>query len=87
LREKQTTYKFTYFANCNERLRIERINKNQSIMEKNSVNDFDILTQIGKGTYARVILVRYKVDHKLYAMKVVNKQYIIQRKQSHSIMR
>ena len=56
-------------------------------MEKNSVNDFDILTQIGKGTYARVILVRYKVDHKLYAMKVVNKQYIIQRKQSHSIMR
>lgn len=42
-----------------------------------SVDDFIMLTQIGKGTYAKVILVRHKTDNKLYALKMLKKRYII----------
>jgi serine/threonine protein kinase len=41
------------------------------------VDDFIMLSQIGKGTYAKVILVRHKLDNKLYAMKMLKKRYII----------
>jgi serine/threonine protein kinase len=32
---------------------------------------------IGKGTYAKVLLVRGKLDKQVYAMKVLKKKYII----------
>lgn len=46
-----------------------------------SVNDFSILSVIGKGTYAKVYLVRHLKDNKLYALKVLKKKYIIEKNQ------
>lgn len=46
-------------------------------MQSVSVDDFIMLSQIGKGTYAKVILVRNKADDKLYALKMLKKRYII----------
>lgn len=42
-----------------------------------TVKDFSILSVIGKGTYAKVYLVRHLKDNKLYALKVLKKKYII----------
>jgi len=46
-----------------------------------SVDDFIMLSPIGKGTYAKVILVRHKKDNKLYALKMLKKRYIIEKNQ------
>jgi serine/threonine protein kinase len=45
------------------------------------IDDFIMLSQIGKGTYAKVLLVRNKNDNKLYALKVLKKRYIIEKNQ------
>ena len=41
-----------------------------------SVDDFHLLTIIGRGSYAKVALVRKKNDGKIYALKVLKKKYI-----------
>ena len=51
-----------------------------------SVDDYKALSVIGKGTYAKVMLVRSKVDHQVYAMKVLKKKYIIEKGQEKNIM-
>ena len=51
-----------------------------------SVEDFSILSVIGKGTYAKVYLVRHLKDNKLYALKVLKKKYIIEKNQETHIM-
>jgi serine/threonine protein kinase len=38
--------------------------------------DFDVLKVIGRGTYGKVELARSKVDHKLYAIKVMEKKLL-----------
>lgn len=51
-----------------------------------TVNDFSVLSVIGKGTYAKVYLVRHLKDNKLYALKVLKKKYIIEKNQENHIM-
>ena len=55
-------------------------------MNNISVDDFHFLSVIGKGTYAKVCLVRRKKDHKLFAMKILKKKYIIKKHQEEHIM-
>ncbi len=43
------------------------------------VEDFDLLTVIGKGSFGKVLQVRKKDTGKIYAMKVLNKATIIAR--------
>ena len=45
------------------------------------LNSFNTISVIGKGAYAKVILVRKKSDGKYYAMKVLKKDKIKQKKQ------
>ena len=40
---------------------------------KPNLNDFTMLSQIGIGNYAKVILVRKKQNNKVYAMKIIKK--------------
>lgn len=40
------------------------------------LDNFAMLSVIGKGSYAKVILVRKKEDGKLYAIKSMKKKYI-----------
>jgi serine/threonine protein kinase len=42
-----------------------------------SIEDFTLLSVIGKGTYAKVLLVRNKKDKQVYAIKVLKKKGII----------
>lgn len=41
-----------------------------------SLEDFTLLTVLGKGTYAKVVLVRKKDSEKIYAMKIIKKSRI-----------
>jgi len=45
--------------------------------EKVSVNDFDLLTLVGKGSFGKVMQVRKKDTGKIYAMKVLDKKHIL----------
>ena len=51
-----------------------------------SLQDFSILSVIGKGTYAKVLLVRHLKDNQLYALKVLKKKYILEKNQEKHIM-
>jgi serum/glucocorticoid-regulated kinase 2 len=55
-------------------------------MKGHSVEDYSRLSVIGKGTYAKVLLVRSKLDKQVYAMKVLKKKYIIEKNQEKNIM-
>ena len=37
------------------------------------MKDFSMLTLLGKGTYAKVVQVRCKIDNQVYAMKILKK--------------
>ena len=37
-----------------------------------SISNFEIISQLGKGSFGAVYKVRRKVDNKIYAMKTVN---------------
>ena len=41
------------------------------------LSDFDLLRVIGRGSYAKVLLVRFKKNERVYAMKVIKKELVI----------
>lgn len=41
-----------------------------------SLGDFDLIRIIGRGSYAKVLLVRLKKNEQIYAMKVVKKELV-----------
>lgn len=53
-----------------------------------SLDKFNMLSVIGKGSYAKVVLVKRKgdEDEKVYAMKILKKKYIEKRKQETHVM-
>ena len=50
------------------------------------LDQFNMLSVIGKGSYAKVMLVRKKDNPKLYALKSMKKKYIELKKQEGRIM-
>ena len=40
------------------------------------INDYLLLSVIGKGSYAKVVLARKKINENLYALKSMKKKYI-----------
>uniref|UniRef100_A0A673J8W1 non-specific serine/threonine protein kinase n=1 Tax=Sinocyclocheilus rhinocerous TaxID=307959 RepID=A0A673J8W1_9TELE len=59
----------------------ERIHKSDNLLLFSfflqTMNDFDYLKLLGKGTFGKVILVREKASGKYYAMKILRKEVII----------
>ncbi len=55
-------------------------------MNPTSMKDFYVQSVIGKGTYAKVVLVRHLKDNQLYAMKILKKKYIVEKNQEKHIM-
>jgi Protein kinase domain. len=49
--------------------------------DKVSINSFSLLSVIGKGSYAEVILARKKDTGKIYALKILKKKKIEQKNQ------
>jgi len=46
-------------------------------MISQGIENYKAISVIGKGTYAKVLLVRSIQDKQVYAMKVLKKKYII----------
>ena len=50
------------------------------------MDDFTLLTVIGKGSYAKVVLVKKKTTEKVDAMKILKKKHIEKKKQEAHIL-
>ena len=48
---------------------------------KVNLEDFHLLQTVGRGSFGKVIMVRYKVDSRIYAMKALKKEHVLKRKQ------
>ena len=55
-------------------------------MKKGGIDDYKAISVIGKGTYAKVLLVRSLLDKQIYAMKVLKKKYIVEKHQEKNIL-
>ena len=42
-----------------------------------SINDFNLIRVIGRGSYSKVLMVQLKKTQRLYAMKVIKKELVI----------
>lgn len=53
-----------------------------------TLDNFNMLSVIGKGSYAKVVLVKRKGEDsdRVYAMKILKKKYIEKRKQENHVM-
>ena len=49
--------------------------------KKTTIKDFNSIKMLGTGTYGKVMLVRHKKTEKLYAMKVLKKAMLREKKQ------
>ena len=59
----------------------------KSTNSKISLDDFVLLTVIGKGTFGKVLLVKKKDDdHRVFAMKILKKKYLSKNKQESQAM-
>ncbi len=45
--------------------------------KKKTIDDFVTKTVLGKGTYAKVVLVKKKDNNKYYAMKMIKKEKLL----------
>lgn len=53
--------------------------KSKSITPLMRVEDFELLTVVGKGSYAKVLQVRKKDTGKIYALKILQKEHLVAR--------
>ena len=44
--------------------------------KKNSINDFDIIQVLGRGSYAKVVLARNIFSGMQYAIKIIDKKFL-----------
>ena len=51
-----------------------------------SMKHFRPISVIGRGAYAKVVLARSIQDNKLYALKILKKQYILEKNQEKQIL-
>ena len=51
-----------------------------------SMNDFDIISVIGRGYYGKVTLVKRKITGELYALKSIHKNHLIKSQKMHTVM-
>ncbi|KAL9656505.1 hypothetical protein ABK040_005269 [Willaertia magna] len=54
-------------------------------MSKYVKEDFDFIKQLGKGAYSEVYLTKFKRDGKLYATKIIKKDFIIREKKTKTV--
>jgi len=54
--------------------------------DKISITDFNLLTVIGKGSYAKVVLVKKKDTKETFAMKILKKENIQKRNQEEHVI-
>ncbi|XP_061028143.1 serine/threonine-protein kinase Sgk3 isoform X4 [Eubalaena glacialis] len=58
----------------------------KEVLRSAKPTDFDFLKVIGKGSFGKVLLVKRKLDGKFYAVKVLQKKIVLNRKEQKHIM-
>ena len=53
--------------------------------EKMSVEDFQLLKVVGRGSFGKVYLAKKKTDGKIYAVKTLKKDFIIRTNQTNQV--
>ena len=48
----------------------------QKAHKKTSIEDFEVIKLLGEGAYAKVYQVKHKATNRIYAMKVIVKEYM-----------
>ena len=54
---------------------LDHVKKTES-KSKTSLDDFQIIAPLGKGSYGEVVLVKKKSNGKQYALKVIDKHFL-----------
>ena len=72
----------------NQEIKQDTIKVKKQVSSKNSVflRNFKILSELGVGAFGTVFKVQHILTEKIYAMKVMNKNYIIQKKYLHYVV-
>jgi serum/glucocorticoid-regulated kinase 2 len=80
---EHSTYNQTIKTSLTTNLKASTISNNilnasdySFITKETNKHDFDIIKTLGRGSFGKVLLVKYKLDHKLYAMKILKKDII-----------
>ncbi|KAM7319497.1 hypothetical protein ACRRTK_021180 [Alexandromys fortis] len=60
--------------------------KMKEVLRSAKPSDFDFLKVIGKGSFGKVLLAKRKLDGKFYAVKVLQKKIVLNRKEQKHIM-
>ena len=58
-----------------------------SLEKKVNLEDFEFIGLLGQGAYGRVFMAKKKNSGKFYAIKVLQKQRILQEKKQHEVFR
>jgi len=86
IREIRCTFPSSTASSFAERALMQPFSESVQMKRGLSVNDFDFLRMIGKGTFGRVFQVRKKDTKRIYAMKVLSKREIVAKKEiAHTI--
>ncbi|KAK8797217.1 hypothetical protein WA158_004427 [Blastocystis sp. Blastoise] len=72
-----------YFANNKEAQAPQNASHSTLNLASSSLskNDFTMLKVVGKGSFGKVLLVRSKINKKVYALKILSKEKVVERKQ------
>jgi hypothetical protein len=60
----------------NDTMPVQVTNETSQLVKEITLNDFNLLKVIGRGSYAKVFLVEYKRTKKCYAMKCIKKSMV-----------
>ena len=55
---------------------IEEMPQNDAKSQMVTIEDFDLIRVIGRGNYAKVLMVELKKTRRIYAMKVIKKELV-----------
>ena len=50
-----------------------------------TINDFDVSTKLGSGSYAKVVLAKHKLNGKIYSIKIINKINLDKEEKQHEV--
>ena len=56
-----------------------------STQQKTTINDFEISTKLGSGSYAKVVLAKHKLNGKIYSIKIINKSTLDKEEKQHEV--
>lgn len=92
LKKSKNSIKLTINKYINDNLAVDyknilnnntMINTKQDLIFHNdiSINDFQLLAVIGKGSFGKVMLAKFLLDNKYYALKIMKKDFLCEKNQ------